>query len=61
MKIYKTFGIFLIALSVIFFGIFIWWGTTIYKPEFAIGIIIVAIGTFIAGMISFLTDKNTIR
>ena len=45
-------GFTLIFLSVLFFGVFIWWGTTPYNPSYAFGIILVAIGTFIAGILS---------
>lgn len=56
MKTNQILGIVLLVLSVLFFGIFIWWGTTEYKADYAVGICIVAIGTFISGLISFFTD-----
>lgn len=49
----QTLGLLLILLSIVFFGIFIWWGTTTYKVEFATGIVLVAVGTFLTGCIMF--------
>lgn len=46
----RPLGIILIALSIVFFGLFVWWGTTEYKPPFGIGIIFTAFGTFITGI-----------
>lgn len=50
MKTHKILGFILISLSVLFFGFFIWWGTTQYKSGFGVGIILVAIGTFVGGL-----------
>ncbi|MEP7170602.1 MAG: hypothetical protein ABI855_14625 [Bacteroidota bacterium] len=52
-------GIILMIVSVIFFSIFIWWGTTSYKPDFAVGIIIMASGIFMSGILTFnITTKS---
>lgn len=50
MKTHKILGIILISLSVLFFGFFIWWGTTQYDTSFSVGIILVAMGTFVSGI-----------
>ena len=52
-------GIILIIFSIIFFGFFIWWGTTTYNPNFGIGIIIVAIGTFLSGIFIIIGRINS--
>jgi len=50
-------GIVLMVVAMVFFGLFIWWGTTTYPPEFAVGIIILAGGIFLAGIVTF--NKGT--
>lgn len=51
----KILGIILMLLSIVFFGVYIWWGTTTYQSGYAVGIILVAMGTFIAGIITLHT------
>lgn len=52
-------GIILMIVSVIYFSIFIWWGTTSYHPEFAVGIILVASGFFLSGILTFNSNQKS--
>jgi hypothetical protein len=49
----EVIGILLMIISIVFFAVFIWWGTTNYKPEFGVGIILVASAIFLSGSITF--------
>jgi hypothetical protein len=46
-------GIVLMMAAMVFFTVFIWWGTTSYPSEFAVGIIILAGGIFLSGIVTF--------
>jgi hypothetical protein len=53
-------GIILMIVSIVFFALFIWWGTTDYKPEFGIGIILVASAIFLSGILTFNSKLQTV-
>lgn len=52
-------GVIMMLVSLVFFSVFIYWGTTSYKPDFAIGIVLVASGIFLSGIVTFnSSDKS---
>ena len=59
MKAHKILGIILIILSILFFGLFVWWGTTTYNGEFAVGILLIVVLLFITGIIAIYNPIET--
>lgn len=46
-------GLLLVFVALAFFVVFIWWGTQDFKPEFGVGIILLASGIFLSGILTF--------
>lgn len=55
----KALSISLIVLGVLFFVVYLWWGYSHMDDRYAVGIWLVAVGTFISGLIGFTNHEGT--